>query len=147
MIIGTGNNLFEVKKAKFGDKWFLDIRRMYKDKATGELKPTKKGVAVPLDLVESLETAIVKALDKAVGMPEAEKFYAIAPKNIEQLDQVKVYHEESENALDEFGAKGDYLWIVRRVPRGFRFKSARRWNSVKESWVKPSEELSVLVKD
>lgn len=40
---------------------FISIREWYADKETGELKPSKKGIAIPLDIGVEVGEAVMKA--------------------------------------------------------------------------------------
>lgn len=60
MDITTGKGLIRVQKNEYKGKFYLDIRKFYEDKDTGDWKPTKKGISLPIDLV----TQVVEAINK-----------------------------------------------------------------------------------
>ncbi|MFC2077876.1 transcriptional coactivator p15/PC4 family protein [Candidatus Bipolaricaulota bacterium] len=62
---GMGSRI-HVRISKFRDRDYLDIRNFY-ETDDGEWKPTRKGVAVPVDLYDDLMEALAKA------KPEIEK--------------------------------------------------------------------------
>lgn len=45
----------QIKKVSKNNKEFLDIRVFWKDKDNGEFKPSQKGVAIPVDMVDELK--------------------------------------------------------------------------------------------
>ncbi len=72
---GLGNRI-HIRISRFKDRDYLDIRNYYEDDA-GEWKPTRKGIAVPVevydDVMESL-TAAKAVIDKrAKETPVAKK--------------------------------------------------------------------------
>jgi len=68
---GLGNRI-HVRLSRFRDRDYLDIRNFY-ETDDGEWKPTRKGIAVPVDLYEEL----VKAIEAA--KPEIEKRASAEP--------------------------------------------------------------------
>jgi len=62
---GLGNRI-HIRISKFRDRDYLDIRNFYEDD-NGEWKPTRKGIAVPVDLYDDLMAALGEA------KPEIEK--------------------------------------------------------------------------
>ena len=54
--------LFRVSKNEFKGYTFIDIRRYYQDEDTEEWRPTKKGVALPLEIAKQVAEAIQKEL-------------------------------------------------------------------------------------
>ena len=44
---------------EYKEKIYVDIRIFFKDKATGELKPTKKGITVLESLIGELKSGII----------------------------------------------------------------------------------------
>ena len=62
---GLGNRI-HIRISKFRDRDYVDIRNFYEDD-NGEWKPTRKGIAVPVDLYDDLMAALGDA------KPEIEK--------------------------------------------------------------------------
>ena len=71
---GLGNRI-HIRISRFKDRDYLDIRNYYEDDA-GEWKPTRKGIAVPVEfydeLMESLAAAKVEIGKRAKEAPAAE---------------------------------------------------------------------------
>ena len=72
---GLGNRI-HIRISRFKDRDYLDIRNYYEDDA-GEWKPTRKGIAVPVEfydeLMESLVAAKGEIAKRAKDVPAAEK--------------------------------------------------------------------------
>jgi hypothetical protein len=68
---GLGSRI-HIRLSKFRDRDYLDIRNFY-EAEDGEWKPTRKGIAVPVDLYDD----VMKALTEA--KPEIEKRAAAEP--------------------------------------------------------------------
>jgi len=72
---GLGNRI-HIRISRFKDRDYLDIRNYYEDDA-GEWKPTRKGIAVPVEfydeVMESLTTAKAVIDKRAKEAPAAEK--------------------------------------------------------------------------
>jgi len=72
---GLGNRI-HIRISRFKDRDYLDIRNYYEDDA-GEWKPTRKGIAVPVEfydeLIESLTAAKEEIAKRAKDVPAAEK--------------------------------------------------------------------------
>ena len=72
---GLGNRI-HIRISRFKDRDYLDIRNYYEDDA-GEWKPTRKGIAVPVEfydeLMESLTAAKEEIAKRAKDVPAAEK--------------------------------------------------------------------------
>ncbi|MFC2099372.1 transcriptional coactivator p15/PC4 family protein [Candidatus Bipolaricaulota bacterium] len=62
---GLGNRI-HVRLSRFKERDYLDIRNFYETE-DGEWKPTRKGVAVPVELYDELMAAL------AAAKPEIEK--------------------------------------------------------------------------
>jgi len=56
---GLGSRI-HVRLSKFRDRDYLDIRNFY-EADNGEWKPTRKGIAVPVDLYDDLMAALTEA--------------------------------------------------------------------------------------
>lgn len=50
--------IVRVALSEFSGREFIDIRIFYRDEATGEYKPTKKGVTLSKDLYPELKKAV-----------------------------------------------------------------------------------------
>ncbi len=68
---GLGSRI-HIRLSKFRDRDYLDIRNFYETE-DGEWKPTRKGIAVPVDLYDDLMKALTEA------KPEIEKRAAAQP--------------------------------------------------------------------
>jgi hypothetical protein len=68
---GLGSRI-HIRLSKFRDRDYLDIRNFY-EAEDGEWKPTRKGIAVPVDLYDDLMKALTEA------KPEIEKRAAAEP--------------------------------------------------------------------
>ncbi len=65
---GMGSRI-HVRLSKFRDRDYLDIRNFY-EADDGEWKPTRKGIAVPVDLYDALMEALTEAkaaIEKRAG--------------------------------------------------------------------------------
>ncbi len=60
--IVNGNMAIVVQRTELNGKSYVDVRNFYTDRADGKLKPTKKGVMIPLDLVGDVMEAIASEL-------------------------------------------------------------------------------------
>ena len=68
---GLGSRI-HIRLSRFKDRDYLDIRNFYETE-DGEWKPTRKGIAVPVDLYDDLMKALTEA------KPEIEKRAAAEP--------------------------------------------------------------------
>ena len=59
---GLGNRV-HVRLSRFKERDYLDIRNFYETE-DGEWKPTRKGIAVPVELYDELVEAIAAAKDE-----------------------------------------------------------------------------------
>ena len=59
---GLGNRI-HIRISRFKDRDYLDIRNYYEDDA-GEWKPTRKGIAVPVEFYDELMESLVAAKDE-----------------------------------------------------------------------------------
>ena len=59
---GLGNRI-HVRLSRFRDRDYLDIRNFY-EAEDGEWKPTRKGIAIPVELYDELVGAIAAAKDE-----------------------------------------------------------------------------------
>jgi hypothetical protein len=58
--INNGKGLIRVQKNEYKGKYYIDIRKFYEDKDSGEWLPTKKGISIPIDLAQKIIEAITK---------------------------------------------------------------------------------------
>ena len=69
-------NRIHIRISRFKDRDYLDIRNYYEDDA-GEWKPTRKGIAVPVEFYDELMESLTAAKDeidkRAKDVPAAEK--------------------------------------------------------------------------
>jgi hypothetical protein len=56
----TDTGRVHVQVNEYKGKLSVDIRHYYKDKATGEFKPTPKGCSVPIEKLKSLKIRMAK---------------------------------------------------------------------------------------
>jgi hypothetical protein len=56
--ITSGKGVIRVQKNEFKGKHYIDVRKFYQDKDTEEWKPTRKGISIPVDLVEEIIEAL-----------------------------------------------------------------------------------------
>ena len=56
--IKYGKSVIRVQKTIYKEKTYLDIRKYYLEEDSGEFKPTRKGITIPIELVEEVKTAI-----------------------------------------------------------------------------------------
>ena len=49
-----------ITRGEFKDKIYLDIRLFFTDPNTTELKPTKKGITIPIDFLPQLTSALLQ---------------------------------------------------------------------------------------
>ena len=59
---GLGNRI-HIRISRFKDRDYLDIRNYYEDDA-GEWKPTRKGIAVPVEFYDELMESLAAAKDE-----------------------------------------------------------------------------------
>lgn len=62
---GLGNRI-HIRISEFKDRDYLDIRNYYEDEA-GEWKPTRKGIAVPVEFYDELMDGLAAAKDIIAG--------------------------------------------------------------------------------
>jgi len=71
---GLGSRI-HVRLSRFRDRDYLDIRNFYETEE-GEWKPTRKGIAVPVELydelIEALAAAKEKIAERAASTPKSE---------------------------------------------------------------------------
>lgn len=60
----NSNERIRVALRSFQETQFLDIRKFYKSGESGEWFPTRKGLAIPLDLIPQLKDALIKVLEE-----------------------------------------------------------------------------------
>ncbi len=60
----NSNERIRVALRSFQETQFLDIRKFYKSEESGEYFPTRKGLAIPLNLIPQLKEALVKVLEE-----------------------------------------------------------------------------------
>ncbi len=58
----TLGNRIHVRISEFKDRDYLDIRNYYEDE-NGEWKPTRKGIAIPVEFYDELVASIAAAKD------------------------------------------------------------------------------------
>jgi len=72
---GLGNRI-HIRISEFRERDYLDIRNYYEDDA-GEWKPTRKGIAIPVEFYDELMEGLAKAKDtiasRAKAAPEKEE--------------------------------------------------------------------------
>lgn len=56
--IKTGRGIIRIQKTEFKGKEYIDIRKFYQDNETEEWKPTRKGISVPVDLLQDINIAL-----------------------------------------------------------------------------------------
>ncbi len=56
--VENGNQTVVIKEVVKSGKKMVDIRKWFMDKKTDELKPTRKGVALPLDIMEEIKKVL-----------------------------------------------------------------------------------------
>ena len=61
--IKYGKSVIRVQKTIYKDKTYLDIRKYYLEEDSGEFKPTRKGITIPIELAEKVEMAIDEVID------------------------------------------------------------------------------------
>ncbi len=60
--IKSGKGLIGVQKNEYKGKVYIDIRKFYEDRDTGEWKPTRKGISIPINLAEEVAESIRELL-------------------------------------------------------------------------------------
>ena len=68
---GLGNRI-HVRLSRFHDRDYLDIRNFYETE-DGEWKPTRKGIAIPVELYDELVGAIGAAKEKIAERTSAKE--------------------------------------------------------------------------
>ena len=58
--IQNGTGAIRIERRTFKDNVYVDVRRYYLDKADQELKPTTKGIMIPLDHAAKVAAAITE---------------------------------------------------------------------------------------
>ena len=61
--IKYGKSVIRVQKTIYKEKTYIDIRKYYMNEETNEYKPTRKGITIPIELVENVEMAIDEVID------------------------------------------------------------------------------------
>jgi len=67
---GLGNRI-HIRISEFRERDYLDIRNYYEDDA-GEWKPTRKGIAIPVEFYDDLMDALAAAKDVIASRPKKE---------------------------------------------------------------------------
>jgi hypothetical protein len=67
---GMGNRI-HIRLSRFRDRDYLDIRNFY-EADDGEWKPTRKGIAIPVDLYGELISALKEAEPLIKNLPSAQ---------------------------------------------------------------------------
>lgn len=96
---GSDTERIEVTISEFKGVKSLDVRNYYRDKETGNYKPTPKGISVPLHLSRSLYRAI-----KKIGGPH---FEDEPPTEKEKKKASKDRHEKSSEIVKKKKKKVD----------------------------------------
>ena len=63
-IDSNSNEKIRVALRSFQETQFLDIRKFYQGGKSGEWFPTRKGLAIPLNLIPQLKEALIKVLEE-----------------------------------------------------------------------------------
>ena len=58
--IKIGSGIIRIKKSEYKGFTFIDVRKYYEAEES-EFKPTKKGIALPLDVADEVADAIKEA--------------------------------------------------------------------------------------
>jgi hypothetical protein len=67
---GMGNRI-HIRLSRFRDRDYLDIRTFY-EADDGEWKPTRKGIAIPVDLYSELVSALKEAEPLIKDVPKSQ---------------------------------------------------------------------------
>ncbi len=59
----NSSEVYRIFEKEYEGYKFIDVRIYYMDKATGEYKPTKKGISIMPNNVEELINGILKAME------------------------------------------------------------------------------------
>ena len=59
----NSSEVYRIYEKEYEGYKFIDVRIYYMDKATGEYKPTKKGISIMPNNVEELINGILKAME------------------------------------------------------------------------------------
>lgn len=122
----SGRGAIVVKPTEFKGAVYVDVRNYYKAGESEELKPTQKGIMVPLDLAESVADAILAmsaAHNAAQNAPS--KYYCVIPgikesrlnaKTI-KVSERKVFEDEKTLRASAKPSDGDLL-VVFELPAG-----------------------------
>ena len=62
--IKYGKSVIRVQKTIYKDKTYLDIRKYYLEEDSGEFKPTRKGITIPIELAENVLKAGLEILNE-----------------------------------------------------------------------------------
>ena len=68
---GMGNRI-HIRLSRFRERDYLDIRNFY-EADDGEWKPTRKGIAIPVDLYEELISALKQAEPMIKDLPKPQQ--------------------------------------------------------------------------
>lgn len=61
--IENKNSLIRIQTREYRGKYYLDIRKFYLDKDTGQFKPTPKGISIHVDKADEVLTIAKEVLD------------------------------------------------------------------------------------
>lgn len=77
-----GTGAIQIVGTQYKGVDYIDVRNFYTDRVSGELKPTPKGIMVPIDQVEAVAAAMLKqlkALGTAVEAARNPRMYVLLP--------------------------------------------------------------------
>lgn len=108
--VPKGSGAVVIQPSEYKGVDYIDVRNFYKPSGSDELKPTPKGIMVPVDLAEEVAQAILvqlKAFKAAKSAPE--KLYIVTTKTFVSNKKVSVSENrvfESMSAARQFSGKG-----------------------------------------
>jgi len=78
--VGSKSNPILISLTEYEGQRLLDIRRYYLDKGTKQLKPTKKGISLPLHAAKAVFDVLLASRDKVLAWLDrpSEEFAAVA---------------------------------------------------------------------
>lgn len=81
-----------VQPSEYKGVQYIDVRNFYKDRNSDDLKPTPKGIMVPLDKVEEVAHAMLTQLKafKSAAPASADKVYVVTTKTLKSGVEARV---------------------------------------------------------
>lgn len=147
-IIENGRMRICVQKTQYQNKDYLDVRNFYIDSDSGEMKPTQKGVSIPLDKAEDVLAAMVETLSSVKKQPSNKvTVYGVVEKRaknigVEKQFAFKSFEKARSVSGDDLDSEEAYIVKSEDWDKGSTIKMRNCtviavWDTRKSKWTKP----------